>query len=101
MEIRDKADALKAFLGVSTLPSSTRSSRRSENEQAPVALSGDQVTLSMAGSRVLDSTPQEGMRLDKVSAVQQALAAGTYSVAASKVADKVIESMVGASRFQN
>ena len=39
----------------------------------------------------------EGWRgqLDKVAAVQQALAAGTYSVDAAKVANKVMDAMLG------
>jgi len=95
MEIRNNADAMKAFLGVSS-PSSTQISqtRSSESAAAEAAFGGDRATLSQAGTEVSQAADQAGIRSDKVAAVQQALAAGTYSVPASKVADKLIDSMV-------
>ena len=57
---------------------------------------GDEATLSQAGTEVSQSASQEGVRADRVAAIQQAMAAGTYSVPASAVADKVIDSMMAA-----
>jgi anti-sigma28 factor (negative regulator of flagellin synthesis) len=102
MEISEKSEALKSFLGVSTLPASTRPNRRLETAQPHAAFTGDQVSLSAAGSKIHDSAGQGGMRMERVTAVQEALAAGTYGVSPLKVADKVIESMVSdASRPQS
>lgn len=95
MEILNNADAMKAFLGVSS-PSSTQIPQTRSNESPAVqsAFAGDRATLSQAGTEVSQSADQAGVRSDKVEAIQQALAAGTYGVPASKVADKLIESMV-------
>ncbi len=96
MEIRNNAEALKAFLGVSSSPSTQASQIRS-NEQtaAQAAFAGDQATLSRAGTEISQSAEQEGVRTEKVAAIQQALLAGTYSVPASVVAGKVIDAMLG------
>lgn len=96
MEIRNNAEALKAFLGVSSSEST-----KGVKAQGPVpndtqtAFSGDEATLSGIGAAMQSAAGQDGVRLDKVAAVRQALAAGTYSVDASKVANKVIDSILG------
>jgi flagellar biosynthesis anti-sigma factor FlgM len=102
MEISDKSEALKSFLGVSTLPGSTRSNRRLETAQPQAVLGGDQVSLSEAGAKAYDSAGHDGIRMEKVASVQQALLAGKYKVSAAKVADAVIESMLSdVSRLQS
>ena len=95
MEIRNNAEALKAFLGVSS-PASTQAQQvgNQQNNTAQAGFAGDQATLSHAGTEVSQSAADEGVRADRVAAVQQALAAGTYSVPASAVAGKVIDSML-------
>ena len=96
MEIRNNAEALKAFLGVSS-SASTQASQIRSNEQggAQAAFAGDQATLSRAGTEISQSAEQAGVRTDKVEAIQQALAAGSYSVPASAVAGRVIDAMLG------
>jgi flagellar biosynthesis anti-sigma factor FlgM len=96
MEIRNNAEALKAFLGVSSSASPQAPQIRSnEAASAQAAFVGDQATLSHAGTEVSQSAAQEGVRTDRVSAIQQALAGGTYNVQASAVAGKVIDAMLG------
>jgi flagellar biosynthesis anti-sigma factor FlgM len=96
MEIRNNAEALKAFLGVSS-PGSTQAAqiRNNGSTVAQAAFEGDQATLSHAGTEVSQSAAEGGVRADKVMAIQQALAAGTYSVSASALAGKVIDAMLG------
>lgn len=55
----------------------------------------DEATLSPAASVAAQATPDSDVRMDKVGEVQQALAAGTYSVSSSAVADKMIDRMLG------
>ena len=96
MEIRNNAEALKAFLGVSS-PASTQAQqiKGHESNTVPTGFAGDQATLSHVGTEVSQSASLEGVRADRVEAVQQALAAGTYNVPASAVADRLIDSMLG------
>jgi flagellar biosynthesis anti-sigma factor FlgM len=55
----------------------------------------DQTTLSTAASAAAQAAPDSDVRMDKVTAVQQALAAGTYNVPALAVADSMISQMLG------
>lgn len=58
-------------------------------------ITSDRATLSSAASEISDAATGEDVRMDKVSQVQQALAAGTYDVSASAVASKVVDAMLG------
>lgn len=94
MEIRNGGEALKAFLGVSSTHSASEQPiRRQDLDSAQGGLGADQATLSAVGTRFSDASGEDGVRMDKVMAVQRALAAGTYSVASVKVAEKVMEAM--------
>jgi negative regulator of flagellin synthesis FlgM len=100
MEIRNNVEGLRTLLGV---PSSTNAqgpqgtqgaASKSGASTAAQQLPGDHATLSSAGTQAAQSEGT-GVRLDKVAAVQQALAAGTYSVPAKAVAGKVVDAMLG------
>jgi len=96
MEIRNDAEALKAFLGVSsTTPAPARPAQSNESTAAQAVFAGDQATFSQAGTEVSQATDEAALRMDKVAAVQQALAAGSYSVPSTAVAGKVIDAMLG------
>jgi negative regulator of flagellin synthesis FlgM len=95
MEIRNSSEALKAFLGVSPSESmKSKGARCPEVQEGSSLLAGDEARLSGVGAAIQGAADRDSVRLDKVAAVQQALAAGTYSIPASKVADKVIETML-------
>jgi negative regulator of flagellin synthesis FlgM len=55
----------------------------------------DQATLSSAASAASSVDPDSDVRMEKVAAIQQALASGTYNVPASEVAGKMIDQMLG------
>jgi anti-sigma28 factor (negative regulator of flagellin synthesis) len=96
MEIRNDAEALKAFLGVSSTTSAeTHPIRNTDTAAAQAAFAGDLATFSQAATEVSQSAAQSGVRAEKVAAIQQALAARTYDVPASAVAGKVIDAMLG------
>ena len=95
MEIRNNAEALKAFLGVSeTASSKMPGTGRTGLGEARAGLPEDEATLSHLGTALNGAAAQEGVRLDKVAAVKQALAVGTYSAPAGTVADKLIDAML-------
>lgn len=95
MEIRNDAEALKTFLGVSSAASAAAGSVRSKDlGTAETGFAGDQATFSQAATEVSHSTDEAPVRLDKITAVQQALASGSYSVSATALAGKVIDAML-------
>ncbi len=94
MELRNGLDGLKALLGASA--ADIVQARQMERNASPEAsnLDGDRATVSDAGSEALRTASDEGVRMERVTAVQAALAAGTYDVPANDVAAKVIDSMI-------
>ncbi|MGA8111755.1 MAG: flagellar biosynthesis anti-sigma factor FlgM [Acidobacteriaceae bacterium] len=61
---------------------------------AEVGGGSDQATLSSAASAAAQTAPDADVRMDKVAQVQQAVAAGTYQVPSSAVAEKMIGQML-------
>ncbi len=94
MDVRNSLDGLRSLLGVNQPAPSAPQGKSSTTAQSTSALDGDSATLSSAANEISQSASSEGVRTDKVAAVQAALAAGTYSVPASAVASKVIDSML-------
>jgi len=94
MDIRNNLDGLKSLLGVTPLAATATQTKSSAATSGSV-LGSDQATLSSAGNEIQQAAADPGVRMDKVTAVQAALAAGTYSVPASVVASKVVDSMLG------
>ncbi|MGB0064881.1 MAG: flagellar biosynthesis anti-sigma factor FlgM [Terracidiphilus sp.] len=93
MDIRSSMDGLRSLLGVNpTAPSPTQS--KSNTAAAGSSFDSDRATFSSAASEVSQSAAGDGVRTDKVAAVQSALAAGTYHVPATAVASKLIDSML-------
>jgi negative regulator of flagellin synthesis FlgM len=72
-------------------------STTAQHSGAAGAVSGntDQATLSPAASLAAEAAQDSGVRMDKVTSVQQARAAGTYNVPSSAVAGKMIDQMLG------
>jgi negative regulator of flagellin synthesis FlgM len=93
MDVRNNLDGLRSLFGVQTPPTASASTRSGAQAGAS-ELSGDLATLSSAGSEVSLDSAGDGVRMDKVAAVQAALAAGTYSVPASAVAAKMVDAML-------
>ncbi|MFZ0339198.1 MAG: flagellar biosynthesis anti-sigma factor FlgM [Terracidiphilus sp.] len=95
MDIRNSLDGLGSLLGLNpTAPSASQS--KGNASAARSSFDSDQATFSSAASAVSQSASGENVRADKVAAVQAALTDGTYSIPASAVASKVIDSMLAA-----
>lgn len=54
----------------------------------------DDAHLSVAGELITQTLGASDVRVDKVEALQKAIASGSYSVSAAEVADKLIQSML-------
>src|SRR5580658_7598411 len=93
MDIRNSMDGLRTLLGVNPTDSSASQSK-SGTSAAGSSFDNDRATFSSAASEVSQAASGEGVRADKVAAIQAALAAGTYNVTAAAVASKVVDSML-------
>ena len=61
---------------------------------APTAQKADQASLSATSSVISQALSSDDVRTEKVAALQQAIAAGSYNVSSSDVADKLIQSVL-------
>jgi negative regulator of flagellin synthesis FlgM len=80
-----------------TSATSNQPGTTAQNADAPAQAmpSTDHATVSAAGAGISQPASDSDVRLEKVTAIQQALAAGTYNVPASAVASKIVDSMLG------
>lgn len=95
MDIRSSVDALKTLLGTTPAASAPSKGAKADSSAAATSFPGDHATLSNVGAGVSQATSAPDVRMEKVAAVQAAIAAGTYQVPASAVAGKVVDAMLG------
>jgi negative regulator of flagellin synthesis FlgM len=95
MEVRSGFEALTSLLGVNA-PAPAAGNAAGASADAGSALGTDHATLSPAASGMAQSAGDGDVRMDKVAAVQAALASGGYEVPASAVASKLVNAMLGA-----
>lgn len=99
MNIRNNFGSLQSLLGVqSAAPATGGAAGAHAATTEGAGLNADSATVSSAGSEVAQAAGEDGVRMDKVSSVQSALAAGSYNVPASAVASKVVDAMLGGSK---
>jgi len=94
MEIRNRAEDLKALLGVPTASPSQLQQMRTVRAGTESELAGDRATLSGAGAAAALQAADDSVRLDKVAEVRASIAAGTYHVPSEAVATKVVDAML-------
>jgi len=92
MNIRNGIDNISQIFpsaaATSTLPGAALGKVQEEG------LGGDQASLSVASGHLAQAAAVSDVRLDKVASVQSAIEAGTYNVAATEVAKKLVSSML-------
>jgi negative regulator of flagellin synthesis FlgM len=95
MDIRSSLDGLKSLLGTPATTPAASQQPKSGSAAGTSGMGSDRATFSSAGSEVSMTAADSNVRMDKVTSIQAALAAGTYNVSASAVASKVVDSMMG------
>lgn len=89
--------------GTSATSATGRASQAGRDAQptAPTAASTtsglDQASLSNGGGLVALAAQTPDVRMEKIAPLQAAIAAGTYNVSSSAVADKIVGAMLGRS----
>ena len=92
MDIRSSLDGLKSLLGTSA--AAPAASPKSGATAGGSGIGSDSATFSSAASEVSQSAGDAGVRKDKVSSIQAALSAGTYSINPSAIASRLVDSML-------
>ena len=88
-------EGLKPLLGVPpTVRATTQQRSGGAANTGALGSAYTAATLNCAGNEVSLTDAEACVRPDKVAAVQAVLAAGTYNVAASAVASKVVDAML-------
>jgi len=93
MNVNNDLQGLQQLLSSQEVAKGESGKRSAAAQQAGSGV--DEATLSSAASVAAQTAPDADVRMEKVAAVQQALAAGTYSVPSTDVANRMIESMLG------
>jgi negative regulator of flagellin synthesis FlgM len=91
MNVHNNLQGLQQLLASQEVP-------RASSGKAAGPVSGgsaDEATLSSAASAAAQASPDSDVRMEKVAQVQKALAEGTYNVASSDVANRMIDAMLG------
>lgn len=96
MDMRSGLDGLRSLLGVPQTGTAGSAPARNGATAGSAAVGADRATLSQAASQASQTSAGGDVRMDKVAAIQAALAAGTYSVAPGLVASRVVDSMLSA-----
>lgn len=95
MDIRSSMEGLRSLLGVNSAATTGPQGKTNANTgTVGGAFGSDRATLSSAASEVAQTFSGEGVRPEKVAAIQAALAAGNYNVPATAVAMKVVDAML-------
>ncbi len=94
MNIGNNIENLTQIFDPQTVTGATPAKAAAQNVTQNEAQKTDQAQVSTAASQVAQSAANSDVRLDKVASIQSALQAGTYSVPASAVAQKVVDSLL-------
>lgn len=95
MEIRNSLSGLNAIGNPAPVSNQPETVPQSTDKNDQSMQNTDLATVSAAGARISQSAADGDVRWEKVAAVQQAVADGTYNVPASEVASKMVDSMLG------
>ncbi|MBW4027592.1 MAG: flagellar biosynthesis anti-sigma factor FlgM [Acidobacteria bacterium] len=97
MEVRNHFSPTEVASGSQTAAASQAQLKESTSlgSSSSAGMGVDSTTLSSVGSLAAGAMAVSDVRMEKVQAVQQALADGTYSVSPEQIAGKLIDHMQG------
>ena len=95
MNVNNNLQTLQQLFSSQEVARSSDSSKTSGAGETQQQGGADRTTLSTAGGLAAAAASDSDVRMEKVSVIQQALAAGTYNIPASEVAGKMIDHMLG------
>ena len=95
MEIRNYLNALNPIGSTARAGSQPAAPAQNGDAADKAAQDMDRATVSAAGAGISQTASDADVRWEKVTAIQQALANGSYNVPASAVATKMVDSMLG------
>ena len=79
---------------VNETTAAAHSARTGQTTNTATSAVKDQTSVSTAGGLVAQALSTSDVRLDKVSALQTAIASRTYNVPSSEVASKIVDSLL-------
>jgi len=93
--IGDLKQALSTAVAVSGAKAATRpeSVSTASPNASDYRMKADEASLSTTSGLLAQSLEGSDVRIDKVEALRQAIAAGTYNVSSGDVADKIVQSL--------
>jgi len=94
MNIRNDLQSIQPVSGVASVSAVGNASRASASSP-PVAAGGDRADLSAAASLSSHAASLPDVRAEKVQSIQDAIAAGNYSVSSTDVAQSLMGHMLG------
>lgn len=86
--------ALASLASTSAKPATDVASGTDRGASVPASGQEDQASLSFTGGAMSQALGVSDVRSAKVAALQQAIAAGSYKVSSSDVAEKMIDSLL-------
>ena len=92
--IGDLKQAVSALVPATPAQQSVQTQSNESNRSAPTAPQSDEATLSTTGGIIAQALQGSDVRTAKIEALQKTIASGSYSVSASDVADKMIQSLL-------
>jgi negative regulator of flagellin synthesis FlgM len=90
----DNAVSDSSAVGGASRTQATQRNTATSGSSAIDSIASDSAKVSLAGTMLSQATTGSDVRFEKVAALQQSIAAGSYNVSASDVASRLVDSLM-------